>query len=68
MDLILENLGALHHDITIGFDVNLARAVDRDVFSFDGDGSILLHTDAGASGFNCDGIARVNYQIVGNLE
>src|SRR5688500_9155524 len=64
---ILEKLGALHHDIAAGLDVDLARPIHRDIFTLSCYRPVLRHADAGAAGFDSDRIAGINHEILSNF-
>src|SRR5262249_11330962 len=44
---VLENLRALHRDVAVGLDLNLAAALHRDFLPLDHDRPVFLHRDAG---------------------
>ena len=65
---ILQNLRALHHDIAVGLDINLAASLNRDVLAFDDDGALLFHGNARRAGSDRDGVAGVDHEIFGDFQ
>src|SRR5215217_6112693 len=65
---VLQDLRSLHHDVAAGLDVDLPGAVDRDVLALDLDRSILLHRDAGAAGLDGHRVARVDHEVLADLQ
>src|SRR6267378_807732 len=50
-----------------GLSRDLTRSLDRDVLTFDVDGTVLLHRDAGAAAFDDNFIAGIDHEILANL-
>src|SRR5687767_16034253 len=58
--LILSDLASFDHNVARCLDGDLPASVERDVLALEGDGSVLLHRDAGAARLNRNLIADVD--------
>ena len=65
---VLADLTALQHQIAVGLDVDLGRALDRNVLAADHDVAVLLHRDRGVAGLDRDLVAGVDHQLLADVD
>src|SRR2546426_3288830 len=64
---VLHDLGRLKRHVPAGFFSDLARPVDRDVFTLDIDRSVLLHRNLRAATLDDDLVASVDHEILADF-